>query len=200
MFIVQLVSDLVSRSHLLEARDQLNKRVNNQDAQGVAEILNKTNPKIMADLPLLKAELLLLDFYSKILQGQDSSELFEFASSKVTPVVKDYPELEKSFELLLGLMLVQDPVKNILSDRVAKWKANLLIKCKAALRKSESISLEPKLIKLLKLMKWMEARLGEKVRFPRMVNLENGVLELPKPDEDYALFAERLTNLQRGPL
>lgn len=175
----------------------MNKRVNNHDAKGVIEILNKTNPKIIEELPQLTAELLLLELYSKIMHGEDVSEVFEFAADKVTPQVKDYPDLEKPYELVLSLMAVPDPAKNTLSDRIAGWKANLLLKCKAALRKSESISLEPKLIKILKLMKWMENRLGEKVTFPTMINLENGTLEVPREVDRYALLTERLSRLHR---
>lgn len=65
-------------------------------------------------------------------------------------------------------------------EKISTWVDGLLPKSIAALKKAESVSLESKLMKLLKLMKWMEGRLSERVIFPRMVQVETATLAPPQ--------------------
>lgn len=88
--------------------------------------------------------------------------------------------MDKVYEAILSLMIVEKPSDCPLIDKVIVWQQGLLVKTIAALKRAQSISLESKLVKLIKLMKWMEGRLSEKVIFPRMSNLENASLSHPR--------------------
>lgn len=88
--------------------------------------------------------------------------------------------MEKQFETILSLLASENPEDSPMIDKVVSWVDGLLPKSIAALKKAESVSLESKLMKLLKLMKWMEGRLGERVVFPRMVQIETGTLGPPQ--------------------
>lgn len=65
-------------------------------------------------------------------------------------------------------------------EKINAWQAGLLAKAISAMKRAQSISLESKLMKLIKLMKWMEGRLSEKVIFPRMNQIENATLSQPR--------------------
>ena len=75
-------------------------------------------------------------------------------------------------------MMVHDRYdQSVHSERIKEWMNEILLKCKKAIKQSESISQEPKLLKIIELMKWMEGRLLEKINFPRMTNIETARIE-----------------------
>lgn len=88
--------------------------------------------------------------------------------------------MEKLYEAILSLLALEEPQESPLIGRITTWIEELLPKCIAALKRAESVSLESKLMKLLKLMKWMEGRLSERALFPRMVQVETATLAPPQ--------------------
>jgi hypothetical protein len=82
--------------------------------------------------------------------------------------------------MILSLLALESVEDSPFIDKVSAWVDGLLAKSIAALKKAESVSLESKLMKLLKLMKWMEGRLSERVIFPRMIQVETATLGPPQ--------------------
>ena len=142
------------------------------------------NEKILGENKEIRTELVLLRLLSMISAHEDAKTIFGFASGVATPEVRNnvvcnkQPKLERIYESILGLVVFEDPSLHPDHQSIVAWQAGLGSKCKKAIKQSESLSQEPKLVKIIKLMKYLENKLAQRVNFPVMTNLENGRLEM----------------------
>lgn len=77
----------------MEVRDQLQTGLAKLDADGIVNILDKINPKILGDHKELKTELYLLKLYKMIRDKGDPAAILEFASQSITAEIKNSVEL-----------------------------------------------------------------------------------------------------------
>lgn len=70
-------------------REQLQKTLMKLDAEGMINILDKINPRILGENRDLKAEILLMKLYKLIRDKRDPAEVLEFASGTVTTEIKN---------------------------------------------------------------------------------------------------------------
>lgn len=74
---------------------------------------------------------------------------------------------------------------------IGNLREETLVRVNQELISNHSDMLEPKLVKIFKVMKWMENKLGEKIDFPRMKNLDGDYSEIESShiagvDEEYS--------------
>lgn len=79
---------LVPCSYLLDIRDTLSHKLEKLDSEGIIEVLNSVNPKILDENQDLKAEMSLIKLYRLIVNKHDPESVIDFATEHVTLQVK----------------------------------------------------------------------------------------------------------------
>jgi len=144
------------------------------------ERVNKLDPKILDTNPRLFFHLQQQRFIEMVRNGK-ISEALEFAQQELGPQGEEntlfLEELEKTMSLLAFEDHTKSPVGFLMLNGQRQKTASEL---NAAILTSQCQEKDPKLPTLLKLLKWSQNKLDEKLKYPKIDNLVTAVLEEPK--------------------
>lgn len=145
--------------------------------------VNDLNPEILDTNPRLFFKLQQQQLIELIRQGRIDDAL-RFAQEELATRGEEsrefLEEIERTMALLAFEDMAQSPVSALLDNAQRQRTASEL---NAAILESQCQEMTPKLPTLLKMLIWAQKRLGEKVHFPTINNLQTAELESPKENE-----------------
>lgn len=168
----------IDESELISLQDEIRGYIFEDKIDDVVQEINKIDEKLFDNNKDLYFELQIQKLINLISESQ-FIQATEFAKNDVLPLVRDIPMrqtlLEKTMTLMAFSNLEKFPYPDLLGNQ-RKIKISSMMN--HALLRHNSVTTEPKLFKLFKLMKWMQQRLSEKMVFPTMNDISFGTLTM----------------------
>jgi len=142
------------------------------------ERVNELNPEILDTNPDIFFHLQRQRLIELIRAGS-IVEALEFAQKELAPLGQENPQFLSELEQTMALLAFDDqsnsPVRELMDNRQRQKTASEL---NAAILVGQCQDREPKLPNLLKMLKWAQMQLDEKLNYPRIKNFGGAELEM----------------------
>jgi len=142
------------------------------------ERVNDLNPEILDSNAQLYFHLQQQRLIELIRKGQ-INEAIQFAQEELAPQGEENPQFLEELERTMALMAFEDTSKSPLSSLLdSSQRQKTASELNAAILTSLSQEKDPKLPILLKMLKWAQTQLDEKLIYPHINNLTTAQLEM----------------------
>ncbi|XP_066993560.1 glucose-induced degradation protein 8 homolog [Anabrus simplex] len=166
----------------LDDRIRIRHAIQNGRIQEATALVNQLHPELLDNDRYLYFHLQQLHLIELIRAGR-IEEALHFAQEQLSEAGESDPNVLSELERTLALLAFEEPHKSPFSDLLhPTHREKVASELNAAILKMENReSTTPKLANLLKLILWMQEELDKKkVKYPKLTNLANGVVDSPK--------------------
>jgi len=151
--------------------------IHNGNVEEGIQRVNNLNPKLLQTNPVLRFHLQQQKLIELIRNGA-INEALDFAQKELAPLTEEHPQFLEELEKTLALLAFEDQTKSplsfLLDDAQRQKTASEL---NAAILTDQHQEKDPKLLTLVKMMKWSQNQLEERIGFPKINDITTGTLE-----------------------